>query len=68
LDGILPRLTLHEESMDGQLSHRELWKTADIDTLRKEIALLRKKEAAYAALVKELQAALIAAQRIQDNP
>jgi hypothetical protein len=55
--------------MDGQtLSHRELWKTADIDTLRKEIALLRKKEAAYAALVKELQAALIAAQRVQDNP
>jgi predicted dithiol-disulfide oxidoreductase (DUF899 family) len=38
------------------LSHRELWKTADIDTLRKEIELLRKKEAAYAALVKELRA------------
>jgi hypothetical protein len=37
------------------LTKRELWKTADIDTLRKEIEMLLRKEAAYAALVQELR-------------
>lgn len=38
------------------LTRNELWKTADIDTLRREIEMLQRKDAAYAALVAELRA------------
>jgi hypothetical protein len=41
---------------DMALTRNELWKTADIDTLRREIEMLQRKDAAYAALVAELRA------------
>jgi len=44
--------------MTNGLTRSELWKTADIATLRKEIEVLQRKEAAYAALVKVLRAEL----------
>ena len=37
------------------LTRNELWKTADIDTLRREVEMLQRKEIAYVALVQKLR-------------
>ena len=44
---------LHQRN--HMLTKRELWKTANIYELRREIEVLQRKESAYAALVQELR-------------